>query len=71
MIRSLALKLTLAFLVVAVMGTVLVALFVGRRMQDEFGRFVLDRYRADVVTELAAYYEKNGELGGNRRHRSS
>ncbi|MFQ5593473.1 MAG: ATP-binding protein [Anaerolineae bacterium] len=64
MMRSLGLKLTLAFLVVAVMGTVLVALFVGQRTQDEFGRFVLDRYRADVVTELAAYYEKNGSWEG-------
>ena len=62
--RSLGLKLTLAFLVVGVMGTILVALFVGRRTQDEFGQFVLERYRADVVTQLAAYYERNGSWDG-------
>ncbi len=62
--RSLAAKLTLAFLVVGVMGAVSVALFVGRSTQREFDQFVIDRYRADVVAELAAYYQKNGSWSG-------
>lgn len=58
--RSLALKLTLAFLLVGITGTLLVSLFVGRRTQQEFDQFVLDRYRSDLVSELANYYANNG-----------
>lgn len=62
--RSLGLKLTLAFLVVGVMGAILVALFVGQRTQREFGQFVMDRYQVDAVAELAAYYQRNGNWDG-------
>jgi signal transduction histidine kinase len=57
--RSLALKLTLAFLLVGISGAVLVALFVGLRTQREFDQFMLDRYRADLIEQLADYYEDN------------
>jgi len=59
--RSLALKLTLAFLVVGVVGVALVALFVGQRTRDEFDRFVLDRAQRDLVDQLAAYYQTHGD----------
>jgi two-component system sensor histidine kinase BaeS len=62
--RSLAIKLTLAFLVVGVVGAALVALFVGQRTQHEFDRFVLNRYQQDLVDELAAYYQTNGSWEG-------
>jgi two-component system sensor histidine kinase BaeS len=62
--RSLALKLTLAFLVVGVVGVALVALFVGQRTQREFDQFVLDRYQLDLLDELAAYYQSNGSWEG-------
>jgi two-component system, OmpR family, sensor histidine kinase BaeS len=61
MMRSLALKLTLAFLVVGVVGVALVALFVGQRTRDEFDRFVLDRAQRDLVDQLAAYYQTHGD----------
>jgi signal transduction histidine kinase len=58
--RSLTLKLTLAFLFVSVVGVVLVAVFVRQSTQREFDRFVLDRYQIDLLEELSSYYERNG-----------
>jgi signal transduction histidine kinase len=57
--RSLTLKLTLAFLFVSVVGVLLVALFVRQRTQQEFDRFVLNRYQVDLLEDLATYYEQN------------
>ena len=62
--RSLALKLTLAFLIVGVVGVALVALFVGQRTQQEFDRFVLDRYQQDIYDDLTGYYQTNGSWDG-------
>jgi len=58
--RSLTLKLTLAFLFVSVVGVVLVAVFVRQRTQSEFDKFVLDRYQIDLLDDLSSYYERNG-----------
>ncbi len=58
--RSLTLKLTLAFLFVSIIGIALTALFVRQRTQSEFDRFVLDRYQRDLISELSAYYQQNG-----------
>ncbi|HEY54572.1 MAG TPA: HAMP domain-containing protein [Caldilineae bacterium] len=58
--RSLTLKLTLAFLIIGLTGAVLTALFVGFRTRSEFDRFVLDRYQADLVADLASFYEEYG-----------
>jgi two-component system sensor histidine kinase BaeS len=58
--RSLSLKLTLAFLFVSVVGVVLVAFIVRQRTQSEFDRFVLDRYQVDLLEDLSTYYERNG-----------
>jgi len=58
--RSLTLKLTLAFLFVSVVGVVLVAVIVRQRTESEFDRFVLDRYQIDLLEELSSYYQQNG-----------
>lgn len=58
--RSLTLKLTLAFLVVGLIGAVLVALFVGVRTRSEFDRFVLDAYQADLLLNVTTYYQQEG-----------
>jgi len=58
--RSLSLKLTLAFLFVSVIGVVLVALFVRQRTQREFDQFVLDRYQVDLLGDLSTYYQQSG-----------
>jgi two-component system sensor histidine kinase BaeS len=62
--RSLALKLTLAFLVVGVVGVALVALFVRQRTQQEFDQFVLTRFQQDIYDELTEYYQVNGSWDG-------
>jgi signal transduction histidine kinase len=58
--RSLSLKLTLAFLFVSIIGVVLVALFVRQRTQREFDQFVLDRYQVDLLDDLSTYYQRSG-----------
>jgi len=58
--RSLSLKLALAFLVVGLTGVVLVAVFVGRMTRREFDRFVVDRYHYDILAEVTEYYARNG-----------
>lgn len=62
--RSLTLKLTLAFLFVGLTGALLVAVFVGVRTQREFGQFVSDRYQQDLIDELSSYYQRNGSWDG-------
>lgn len=62
--RSLTIKLTLAFLLVGVTGALLVALFVALRTQSDFNQFVMDRYRTDLVNELTSYYQQNGSWQG-------
>lgn len=58
--RSLTLKLTLAFLFVGLIGALLVAVFVGLRTQREFDQFISDRYQQDLVDQLAEFYQQNG-----------
>lgn len=58
--RSLALKLTLAFLFVGVIGAVLVSLFVGVQTRQQFDRFLSDSYENALVDQLAIYYEQHG-----------
>jgi len=58
--RSLGDRLTIAFLVVGLTGAGLVALVVGWRTFREFDRFVLDRDQAQLVEQLAVYYEGRG-----------
>lgn len=55
--RSLAIKLILAFLIVSLTGVMLVAIFVGQQMQPEFGKFVLNRYKIDLINTLTEYYK--------------
>ncbi len=54
--RSLALKLILAFLLVSLTGTALVAVFAGQATASEFGHFMFVQNRETIVTRLADYY---------------
>lgn len=58
-LRSLTLKLTLAFLFVGLVGAVLVAWFVGDRTKTEFDRFVLNRDQTILLEDLSHYYRFN------------
>lgn len=62
--RSLTLKLTLAFLFVGLAGTILVAVIVGHLTRAEFDRFVLSNSQAQLVDVATSYYEINGSWDG-------
>ena len=66
-IRSLSFKLTLAFMVVSVLGTVLVAVLVNWQTRRQFGTLVQTLYQDDLANfgdQLASYYETNGSWQG-------
>lgn len=65
-LRSLTLKLTLAFLCVGLIGALLVALFVSLRTRRAFDQFVADNNRASLITNLESYYKTNGSWNGVR-----
>ncbi len=58
--RSLALKLVLAFLAISLVGTALVAVFAGQATASEFGHYTARQNQNSVIAELAAYYEQYG-----------
>ena len=64
--RSLTIRLTLAFLAVSLVGAVLAALFARWTTSRQFDQFVLDQSRADFVTQVTAYYQTNGSWDGIR-----
>ncbi len=58
--RSLALRLTLAFLLIAVIGTLVAALFFNQRTARQFDQFVYDRYSEDLLQQLETHYRNHG-----------
>ena len=62
--RSLAAKLTLAFLLVGLTGAVLVAVFVRYRTQREFDRFVVNQNQQVLITLLTQYYQTHRSWSG-------
>jgi signal transduction histidine kinase len=62
--RSLTLKLTVAFLIVGLLGAGLVAFFVGQGTQRALDRFVNERGRRPLTVTLARYYQTHGSWDG-------
>jgi two-component system, OmpR family, sensor histidine kinase BaeS len=62
--RSISLKLTLAFLVVGLLGAALVAVYVGIRTRNELDRLVRAQESLWIVAALTAYYEETGSWRG-------
>lgn len=62
--RSLTWKLTLAFLLVGLIGVLLVALLVSQRTRSEFDRFLSTRDRTVLVNALADYYAAHNSWDG-------
>lgn len=62
--RSLAVKLTLAFLLVGLVGTTLTPALIGLVTQIRFEQFIRDRDRTSLLTPLAEYYRVNGSWRG-------
>jgi len=62
--RSLTVKLTLAFLLIGLTGAVMVAFLVRRSTQRQFDRFVLDQNQQTLVSNLIQYYQANRSWTG-------
>jgi len=65
--RSLSIKLTLAFLFVGLIGALLSAYFIQRRTRTEFDRFLFDSGKDRLVENLANYYKQKGSWQGVNR----
>ena len=61
---SLARKLTLAFLLVAVTAALLVAVFIRLNNAGQFKQLVLDQQRSSFQATLVSSYETNGSWDG-------
>ena len=55
--KSLSLKLTLAFLLVSLTVAGLAAVFTWQATEREFETFVVDRIRYDFTEKVTAYYQ--------------
>lgn len=62
--RSLTFKLIIAFLIVSLLGTVLLALVVGRMTESEFGSYVVAQEQEALAGRLADYYRQQGSWEG-------
>ena len=62
--RSLMLKLTLAFVLVGLTGAILVAVLVGIRTRSEFNRFLSEHDQSALVAALGSYYAAHGSWEG-------
>ena len=63
-IRSLAVKLMLILLVVALSGVILLYVFARQATQQEFGQYLLDSGQVTFITNASTYYEANGSWTG-------
>jgi signal transduction histidine kinase len=62
--RSLSLKLVLAFLLTSLVGAALAALFVRQFVVDQFDAYVVEQQRAILANDVQEYYSANGSLLG-------
>ena len=60
----LGLKLSLAFLIIGLIGVAFVALFASRATENVFGSFIFDQYRESLIDQLADYYLTHEGWGG-------
>ena len=62
--RSLSLKLILAFLAVVLVAVALVAVIASQTTAKEFSDFIFDQYQEGTITQLEEYYRSHGEWTG-------
>ncbi len=62
--RSITLKLVLAFIAISVLSTVLVVGFTRWRSREEFRTFLIDQNRPSMVGAFATYYQQHGSWDG-------
>lgn len=64
MTRSITIRLSLAFIGISVISTVLVVMFTRWRSSEEFRTFIIDQNRPSVVTAFSDYYQQHGSWDG-------
>jgi len=64
MIRSLAVKLTLAFLLVGLTGSILVTVIIQSRTRTAFSNFIMNQEQQTLADNLVIYYQTNGSWTG-------
>lgn len=62
--RSLTVKLVIAFLAVSLVGTILLAVFIGRTTASEFGSFIQAQEQEALARTLSDYYRRQGSWDG-------
>ena len=62
--HSITSKLTIAFLLVGLTGSVLVAIFTWQRTQTAFDQFIINREQQSLASSLLAYYHTYGTWSG-------
>jgi two-component system sensor histidine kinase BaeS len=63
-IRSLAMKLTLAFLLVGLTGSILVTVIIQTRTRTAFNNFIMNQEQQTLADNLVTYYQTNGTWAG-------
>ena len=64
MLRSLAVKLTLAFLLVGLTGSILVTVIIQQRTRSAFNNFIMNQEQQTLADNLVFYYQTNGSWAG-------
>ena len=64
MFRSLASKLTLAFLLVGLTGSILVTVIIQQRTRAAFSTFIVSQEQQNLAENLVYYYQVNGSWAG-------
>ncbi|OGN93126.1 MAG: hypothetical protein A2Z71_09260 [Chloroflexi bacterium RBG_13_50_21] len=64
MFRSLAVKLTLAFLLIGLTGSILVTVIIQQRTRTAFNNFIMSREQQNLAENLIYYYQVNGSWDG-------
>ncbi len=62
--RSLSLKIVIAFLVVSLAGIAIVAVLTARGTANEFGSFIFDQYQENIISQLEEYYRTHESWAG-------
>ncbi len=62
--RSIFVKITLAFVLVSLVGAVLAALIIQQRTRSAFDRFLIDQNRESVLDALAQHFQNHGSWAG-------
>ncbi len=70
-IQSLTTKLTLAFLLIGILGAALVAILTSYSTRGEFDKFVTSMGAEQIKAELEAYYSTNGEWGDDSERKAA